>query len=101
MDLATARMISRRPESYKIERLTRALSILMRWAGEPCTDREYEIRLNAARRVFHEIQYLMYELEKKAKRRYRPKRVEPTTPIIRLMLKKRKVSKSDRLALTA
>jgi len=60
MDLAMARQIARRPASYRTNRLGRALSILLRWAKEPCTDAEYRRRLAACRRVKEEAEYLEY-----------------------------------------
>lgn len=78
MDLETARRIARTPDKHKPPRLWRSLSILMRWAAEPCTDAEYWRRIKVCRKVKEEAEYIEYLALKKA-RKYRPKRSEPST----------------------
>lgn len=79
MDLAMARQVARRPASYKVHRLWRALSILMRWAAEPCTDAEYWRRIAACRRVKNEAEYIEYMEARRSEKKYRPPKTEPTT----------------------
>ncbi len=56
MDLAEARRIGLRPQVYRSERWPRALSILMRWASEPCRNRDYERRIEMCRKVYRLMQ---------------------------------------------
>lgn len=51
MDLAEAQRVAKRPHHFDMPEWERALRILMRWASEPCTDKQYEKRLDQCRSV--------------------------------------------------
>jgi hypothetical protein len=71
MDLAGAQSIARRPEGRRPRVLDRALSILMRWAQEPCVKKEYEKRLSACRKVYAQILVWKAKLEKALEKKWR------------------------------
>ena len=56
MDLALAQRIGLRPHNFRVAWWERALRILMRWAEEPCPEREYQYRLRYCRKVYQAIQ---------------------------------------------
>jgi hypothetical protein len=68
MDLKQAFRISANPSIYKLSRLERALRILMRWADEPCTDKEYRYRLGITARVFIPFNERTLKIEKDRQR---------------------------------
>jgi hypothetical protein len=112
MDLDEAIRISKNPARQKPYRLERALRILMRWAGEPCSDADYKTRLQIAARVFVpyrawkdaiEAEQKRYERiimrsGKKAKPPVLPERPQYATPIPheRRMSRRSKIQRSGR-----
>lgn len=52
MDLAEARRVGGRPIVARMPRWRRAFRILVRWAEEPCTKKEFEKRLRLCRNVY-------------------------------------------------
>jgi hypothetical protein len=71
MDLTEARRIGGRPQAYRARLWERALRILMRWAKEPCVQREYDKRIGLCRKVYRAIQDWMAELEKERNKRWK------------------------------
>jgi len=72
MNLEQARKIGLRPQVYRPELWPRALSILMRWASEPCVQREYNRRLGMCRKIHFAIGEWIERMEKERKKPWRP-----------------------------
>lgn len=70
MNLETACKIGARPAVYRPNFWTRALRILMRWASEPCAQREFQKRIALCRKVHVAIQDWITKLEKLRTKRW-------------------------------
>ena len=66
MDLAEAQRIGKTPYAYRPGLWERALSILKRWAAEPCLKVDYDRRLELCRRVFWALKTLLERMERRA-----------------------------------
>jgi hypothetical protein len=55
MDLNLAQRIGTRPGNFRHEWWERALRILIRWAQEPCYEKEYQRRLRHCRKVLDAV----------------------------------------------
>lgn len=74
MNLEQAKRIGLRPTLYRPVLWGRALSILMRWAAEPCRQREYNVRLNMCRKVHGCIGAWIERQEKLKARKWKPRK---------------------------
>lgn len=71
MDLAEARRIGVRPQAFRSRLWERALRILIRWATEPCVQKEYQKRITLCRKVHQATLEWAAKMEKARNRRWK------------------------------
>lgn len=71
MDLAEARRIGVRPQAFRSRLWERALRILIRWATEPCVQKEYQKRITLCRKVHQALLEWAAKIEKARNKKWK------------------------------